>query len=152
MVFELNNQLLIVQQSVLELFQAFVQHHPRSPESGGILLGSSFESEEYIMRASMPTSWDRQHRCLFIRDKRSAQIFIDYEWRNSGGTINYMGEWHTHPEDFPEPSRQDLLMIQQQFKLNIHQRDSLFLFIQGRVGIYAGQQTASGFSTLIPKD
>ncbi|HCZ9268877.1 TPA: Mov34/MPN/PAD-1 family protein [Vibrio alginolyticus] len=25
----------------------------------------------------------------------------------SGGTVNYIGEWHTHPEDFPKPSQQD---------------------------------------------
>lgn len=148
MIFELANSLLIVQQGVWELFQAFVQHHPRAPESGGILLGCSLEGEDYVTRASIPTLWDRQQRCLFIRDMRSAQLFIDYEWRNSGGTINYMGEWHTHPEDHPVPSRQDLSMIQQQFKVTAHRREAIFLFIQGRVGIYAGQQTANGFQKL----
>ncbi|WP_394344136.1 Mov34/MPN/PAD-1 family protein [Sphingobacterium phlebotomi] len=29
-----------------------------------------------------------------------------------------MGEWHTHPEPFPIPSRTDLQMLKQQFKNN----------------------------------
>jgi len=30
------------------------------------------------------------------------------KWRASGGTLDYVGEWHTHPEQQPVPSRLDL--------------------------------------------
>ena len=28
-------------------------------------------------------------------------------WRASHGTVRYLGEWHTHPEDQPTPSSLD---------------------------------------------
>lgn len=30
-----------------------------------------------------------------------------YRWRASRGTVRYLGEWHTHPEDYPIPSGLD---------------------------------------------
>ncbi len=31
----------------------------------------------------------------------------DRMWRDSGGTVRYLGEWHTHPEAHPAPSGTD---------------------------------------------
>lgn len=84
-------------------------------ETGGILLGRqklktlSFE----ITFASMPTARDVGNRFSFIRNKDSANRIINAAWTQASGTVNYLGEWHTHNQKIPSPSLADYRLMQQ---------------------------------------
>lgn len=93
----------------LTIFDRYRQRRPREREAGGILLGRLIlTSDDVILdRATTPTSADRRGRHFFHRGRGSAQRKVDDAWRQSRGTENYLGEWHTHPEDDPVPSAVD---------------------------------------------
>lgn len=121
---------VIITESVLRALSKFKQTG-RKNEQGGILLGTVSDDIIEINRISIPTMFDKSSRHGFIRDKKSAQLFVDYEFENSNGKIIYLGEWHTHPENYPTPSYQDKNMITKQFKDNILNEPFLLLFIVG---------------------
>lgn len=76
------------------------------PEAGGILLGRLIKGSPDIIvdQALGPSPEDRRGRFFFFRARRPAQMLIDHAWQTSGQTLNYLGEWHTHPETDPAPS------------------------------------------------
>lgn len=121
---------VIFDEGVLNVFKTFRQTGKKS-EMGGILLGKIVGNEIYVLKASIPTPFDKPSRFSFNRHKKSAQLFIDYEFLNSNGTVIYIGEWHTHPESNPSPSGPDLRMIKNQFKENIINEDFLLMVIIG---------------------
>ncbi|WP_417237440.1 MULTISPECIES: Mov34/MPN/PAD-1 family protein [Flavobacteriaceae] len=121
---------VIFDEGVINVFKFFRQTGKKS-EMGGILLGKIVGNKIYVLKASIPTSFDKSSRFSFNRHKKSAQLFIDYEFLNSNGTIIYIGEWHTHPESNPTPSGPDLRMIKNQFKENIINEDFLLMVIIG---------------------
>lgn len=80
------------------------------PEAGGILLGRTILSSGDMIVDSIttPMDGDKQSRFSFFRSKKKHQKVIDQTWKDSKKTCNYLGEWHTHPEDFPSPSGTDI--------------------------------------------
>lgn len=74
-----------------------------------VLLGRLMSNSRDIIvdAATEPTTLDRAGRFFFQRSRRPTQKAIDEAWRNSDGTRNYLGEWHTHPEANPTPSEHD---------------------------------------------
>ncbi|MFI1773379.1 Mov34/MPN/PAD-1 family protein [Thalassobellus citreus] len=137
MIFNNKEYKIIIEGNVLELFETFKQTG-RKHERGGILLGEVSKAEIRIKKASIPTMFDSGSRFRFNRHKKSAQLFTDYEFYNSQGTIIYLGEWHTHPESIPSPSNIDIKMIATQFKKNKINESFLLMIIVGIKGIYLG--------------
>jgi len=138
MEYKSNRFSLIISNDVLLIFQNYIQNTKSKNESGGILLGQVKDNNVYLMRASIPNSFDKSSRYSFERNKVIAQIIVDYEFANSLGKTIYIGEWHSHPENYPTPSEQDERMIKNQLKLNKNIEPYLFLIIQGIKGIYVG--------------
>lgn len=132
-----------IEEDVHYLFDKFRQLGDR-PEKGGILLGKVKGETVIIQKASVPTLWDKSSRYQFIRHRNSAQLFTNYEFYNSNGTVIYLGEWHTHPEDYPSPSKVDTKMIHEQFHKNYINEPFLIMVIVGRKGnfyaVYDGHQ------------
>lgn len=92
----------------LEVFSAHVQSSVTAPEAGGLLLGTVHGQGMLISEATPPTRMDRQLRTLFERMPFGHRVIAKQRWKASGGTVRYLGEWHTHPEDHPHPSGTDL--------------------------------------------
>jgi len=132
----------------LAILQHFTQFDKKSHESGGIILGKLFDSKIKILKLSVPTSLDRSSRANFERSKLSAQIVLDYEFFNSHGQLTYLGEWHTHPEPYPKPSRTDLKMLDAQYLNNSIGVDFVILIIKGTKGIYLRIKDLTGFTEL----
>lgn len=99
--------LLSFSTEALTVFSMHIQDAPNTPESGGLLLGSLHGNNLIITEATTPTKWDRRFRFLFERLPFGHRSIANRRWRESGGTIRYLGEWHTHPEDIPTPSSLD---------------------------------------------
>ncbi|WP_046247213.1 Mov34/MPN/PAD-1 family protein, partial [Hymenobacter terrenus] len=94
-----------------DVLDRFTQGRKKAPEAGGVIMGKLFGGEIQLRWLSVPTPLDQATRDNFERHTHSAQLIIDYEFYNSGGEMIYLGEWHTHPEPHPSPSRTDREMI-----------------------------------------
>lgn len=92
---------------VLEMFARCRQAKSSDTESGGILLGTVHGSNLLITEATTPTTLDIRRRCFFERLPFEHLSIAKERWEASEGTIRYLGEWHTHPEDYPCPSGLD---------------------------------------------
>lgn len=100
--------LLLIEPHLLERLAAFRQMATSAPEAGGILMGYRRGHHTHVAEATVPTSRDVQRRFGFFRHATHHQRFALRRWKESGETLDYVGEWHTHPEDEPSPSGVDL--------------------------------------------
>jgi len=78
-------------------------------ETGGILLGyRTDENDLVITEATGPGPQARHGWRSFEPDTRYCQERLNATYRQTGGAIGYLGEWHTHPFGSTRPSRLDL--------------------------------------------
>jgi integrative and conjugative element protein (TIGR02256 family) len=97
-----------------------------------------------VETVTVPSVDDRRSRFTFFRARKPTQAAINAAWKASGGTQNYLGEWHTHPEDHPTPSwvdRRDWQRIAREARF---EQDALFFLIVGRVSIAAWEVPRGG--------
>lgn len=145
---KVNKYTIVIHREPLEILNSFTQNSIKAPESGGIIIGKIIQGQINIIKLSVPTILDKSSRTNFERNKVSAQIILDYEFYNSNGQLTYLGEWHTHPEPFPVPSRTDLQMLKQQFKSNKIMTEFILFLIKGTKGIYLRIMDEEGFQEI----
>ena len=100
-------------------------------EIGGILLGNLFSDYVVVVDMTFPSSKDQAGLHYFIRNKKSAQKQANRYWHTSGGTISYLGEWHTHFENTPSPSKADKTLMIDMLQTSQIETDFLILIIVG---------------------
>ncbi len=122
--------------SAINVIEKYKQITKKAKESGGILLGQIKGKEVYILEVSTPNKFDKASIYSFNCNKDAAQVIINYEFINSGKKTIYLGEWHTHPENYPKPSDIDKKMIIKQYFKNKLNEPFLILIIQGLKGLY----------------
>ena len=134
--------LLHFSDSVLEVFERHIQSD-LGFEAGGILLGTIHGSNILVTEATIPTTWDKRFRFFFERLAFGHRTVALLRWRGSSGTIRYVGEWHTHPEDHPNPSGMDR---DEWNKLSKQRKDKrpLLAVIVGRRALHVDLVTNSG--------
>jgi len=95
---------------VLKTMTSFRQDNISKTEAGGVLLGRFILNSNNLVvdKVTIPMAGDKRSRYAFIRSEKMHQKIITATWKKSNGTCNYLGEWHTHPESYPTPSRQDI--------------------------------------------
>lgn len=76
--------------------------HPK--ETGGILIGNYSEDQHTAIISKITISpRDSKHGLnWFERGTEGLQYILDNAWDKEG--MYYLGEWHYHPKDFPQPS------------------------------------------------
>jgi integrative and conjugative element protein (TIGR02256 family) len=106
-----------------------------SPEAGGVMLGRLIlgTSDVIVDAVTGPFTEDKYSRVTFFRSRRRAQQVVDETWHTSRGTKIYLGEWHTHPEDIPSPSSQDLRNWRKICEAAVYEQKLLLFLIAGRV-------------------
>ncbi|WP_253478546.1 Mov34/MPN/PAD-1 family protein [Pseudomonas kilonensis] len=127
----------------MSVFDAHVQRKFSAPESGGILLGAVHGPHTQVVHATSPFPNDRGTQYSFDRSSEGHTEMADQLWQESKGIIRYIGEWHTHPEDYPSPSGIDL----REWKISAAKRKDgrpLLGLIVGRKGIYIQSTLATG--------
>jgi integrative and conjugative element protein (TIGR02256 family) len=94
----------------MSFFESHRQLDAVATESGGILLGRQILGTDDVIidEAADPAPGDVRSRFRFVRRAKSAQAVVDAAWQASRGSRNYLGEWHSHPEDVPSPSPADI--------------------------------------------
>lgn len=130
--FNLNKEKsIIISPRVQEKFENYRKKLP-SKESGGIILGRVCPNNFiYVEEITEPSKRDRSGFYFFVRNKKTAQEIVNQKWEQSNGEIIYLGEWHTHNEDYPTPSHRDREMISNMLKDSIMEINFLLLFIIG---------------------
>jgi integrative and conjugative element protein (TIGR02256 family) len=135
--------LLHLSDATLQTFYLHIQSADTDCESGGLLLGSVHGAHMLIEQATVPTTWDRRFRYMFERMPFGHQAIALARWTASNGTVRYLGEWHTHPEDHPHPSGLDRSEWRRLAKLRRDMRPMLAVIV-GRKSLYVELVSGSG--------
>ena len=138
--------LIYIHPQVLEVFQRHVQAGPVDLEAGGLLLGYVRGSHLEIVEATLPTKFDRRFRTFFERMKNLHEHIAHSRWADSQGLVRYIGEWHTHPQDYPAPSGTDLIEWRKLSVKRIDKRPILGLIV-GRKTLYLQSMPSDGVGT-----
>jgi len=135
----------------LTSFSMFIQNDSKKNEAGGVLLGRMIINTKDVVidTVSSPQKTDKRKRNYFKRNN-GHQGIIDSEWKKSQGTCNYLGEWHTHPEEIPVPSLIDLKSWKKQLKNAKYEGEALFFIIVGikEIVVYEGESSTLKISQL----
>ncbi|MER2002588.1 MAG: Mov34/MPN/PAD-1 family protein [Carnobacterium inhibens] len=98
---------LCIQKSVLDKIKAEYKQ-ARYWEIGGILFGKISRNRKTIfIEKAEPIKGKKLFSLAYIRNGKRAQKVIDSLWKETQGELNYLGEWHTHPNILPIPSQRD---------------------------------------------
>lgn len=128
----------------IRTMRPYIQDESDMPEAGGVLLGRFIRQSKNIVidKVSVPMSGDKRTRMTFKRLSPMHQQFIDKEWKQSKGTCNYLGEWHTHPEEDPRPSGVDTQDWKRKLKTDTFSSRFLYFIIAGtqQVRIWEGDR------------
>lgn len=143
---KINNSIISFSDNCVEIIKLYKDKKPWEKESGGILLGQIVKNKIFIKRMSLPSKFDKATKTSFFRNKDVAQVIVDFEFINSNKKTIYLGEWHTHHENFPTPSKVDFKMIGEQFKKNVINTNELIMMIIGSKNIYIGLYNGSSIT------
>lgn len=102
--------LIVVGAAALQALRGYRQR-PRAAERGGVLAGYRSGRHWVITHVSPPSARSLGGLFWVRRDRRDAQRFINRVFAETNGAVNYLGEWHTHPEARPTPSACDRKML-----------------------------------------
>ena len=131
--------LLVITPSPLKRMLAYRQLSWFSTEAAGVLIGERRGSHVVVHQISEPGPGDIRRRCFVDRRGAHHQIAVDEAFIGSSGMLQYVGEWHTHPEDSPSPSSTDLGTWQRHL---IADDEQMILLIIGRKEIWAAKKDA----------
>jgi len=100
---------VLIEPTLMAVLSTFRQDKKVKPEAGGILLGYRRDPHLHVVDATFPGPGDRAMRTGFWRSGLAHQQMAYDRWQSSGRTLDYVGEWHTHPQLVPSPSTIDLI-------------------------------------------
>lgn len=90
--------------SVLSTIRRYSLPAERPTEAGGIFIGAYRSRHIEIVSCTVPMANDTRRRFSFDRADHRHQAAALSAWRESGHTLTFVGEWHSHPEAVPSPS------------------------------------------------
>lgn len=123
---------IIFSASALSKLQEIISRKMNICESGGLLLGFIRENHFDIRDVTIPYRNDISSRFSFVRrDKNHLNFFQTLQKRNKD--ITYIGEWHTHLEDYPRPS---IIDIREWEMIKKTRRYPIVFMILGKKAIY----------------
>jgi integrative and conjugative element protein (TIGR02256 family) len=99
---------LLFEQHVFAGIRTYRQLRDEQPEAGGVLLGLRRGLHLHVIGFTPPQPRDIRTRHSFRRSAYGHQNIAQKAWKESGGCVDHIGEWHTHPEAQPLPSGLDL--------------------------------------------
>lgn len=126
---------IIVTAPALRQINRHRQTSSRRHEAGGILLGLRRGRHIEVTFVTTPKRGDKSSRTAFERLSFFHQGFAIRAWRRFGRKLDYLGEWHTHPEHNPSPSPIDCA---EWAKLMLSSKRELVFLILGISGLWLG--------------
>lgn len=121
--------------AALQIFDAHRQKGWFKREAGGQLFAEIKDDVWHVVAATGPRAADRRGRFHFWPDRKGEQSEID-EYFTAG--LEYVGDWHTHPEPVPAPSRNDIVSIENVVRESTLHTPGLLLCIVGLAAFPSG--------------
>jgi integrative and conjugative element protein (TIGR02256 family) len=136
MIFKYGEKSVVISHEVTSLFEEYKYLEATQDESGGILLGNIYKDLIIIDQIATFSKEEELSRFSFNRNAKRAQKITETIWQESNGERVYLGEWHTHPEDIPTPSKGDKKLVKTMLKHAQVEMNSLFMILIGKVMPY----------------
>lgn len=140
--------LLSLAEPVIAVFQRHIQARPSDCEAGGLLLGTVHGSSLAVTEATVPTTWDTRLQSFFERMPFGHSSIAQARWKASSGMVRYLGEWHTHPQDYPYPSGLDRTEWNKLSRKRSDGRPMLAVIV-GRKGLYVELVPHAGIGSMM---
>ncbi|MFX1803066.1 Mov34/MPN/PAD-1 family protein [Paraburkholderia sp. A1RO-5] len=130
---------------VLETLNRHRQLDSLSREAGGQLFARFGADRMRILRATEPTLRSRRGRTYFWPSRREEQREIESLYAEG---LHYVGDWHSHPEPYPEPSPDDIDKIEGIYAKSKHDLNCILMLIVGTSedteGLWLGSVSKGG--------
>ncbi|MFV8042533.1 Mov34/MPN/PAD-1 family protein [Enterobacter cloacae complex sp.6701062] len=139
---------VVIMSDVVQRLYLYRQLHHASTEAGGILIGERRGKHIVITHISEPGAGDIRSRLRIERKSKHHQQKVDDLFQQSDGFLVYLGEWHTHPEDFPQPSSTDL----RSWRTGLKATEPMVLLIMGRKQAWCGKKHGNVIKKLEEKN
>lgn len=133
---------------VLDVFRQHIQQLATDAEAGGLLLGEVRGGNLNLVDATCPTADDLRTRYSFERLPHGHAVFAQKMWGESQGTVRYLGEWHSHPQDYPIPSGIDRSEWKRLASERKDKRPFLAVIV-GRASLYVELVPSKGFGRIL---
>ena len=118
------------ERDVLGHFQKHRQVGARAKETGGQLFGRIENGKVHICDATGPRIIDFHGRAFFNPSRWMERREIKSKFKQG---LHYLGDWHTHPQEIPEPSALDIESMKECFTESNHELSFFVLVIVGQV-------------------
>lgn len=123
-----NKHEIVFTGDVLSHFERHRQLNASDTEAGGQLFAEFQNGQSLIRKATGPRFFDLRGR-FFYRPKRMLENIEILKMRKDN--FHYIGDWHTHPEQIPRPSAQDIKTISSYYKQSEHHLLGFVMVIVG---------------------
>ncbi len=100
-----------------------------SSEAGGQMFARITPRKWRIEIATGPRSGDKRGRFHFWPDRKAEQDEINRFFQQG---LDFVGDWHTHPEDNPRPSQPDIKSVENVVRESTHELPGFLMCIVGR--------------------
>ncbi|ABO89173.1 TPA: Mov34/MPN/PAD-1 family protein [Aeromonas salmonicida] len=130
-----SNSMIVIMSNVVEILLSHRQLTSDSFEAAGVLIGERRGMHLVINDLSEPGAGDIRHRYNVDRRGQHHQAKVISTFSQSDGRKQYLGEWHTHPEDYPAPSSTD----KSSWARNLKYNKPMIVIIVGRNDIWVGK-------------
>lgn len=131
-----NDSLVVIMSQVVLRLLSHRQLQSCDKESAGVLIGERRGSHLVIHDLSEPGLGDIRSRYSVDRRGAHHQAMVYEAFERSAGTEQYIGEWHTHPEDFPNPSSTD----KRSWAKSLNADFPMVVLIVGRNSLWVGKK------------
>ncbi len=102
---DLKSYLYIADSVLTEIEKAVKDHYPK--EFGGVFIGNSTSSKSLLIEDILIPDAYENGRTVFVRHPGSLNDRLKLIYQESDGRIDYVGEWHSHPDAVAVPSSTD---------------------------------------------
>ncbi|MDW3025783.1 Mov34/MPN/PAD-1 family protein [Acinetobacter baumannii] len=140
----LDGSLVVISPDVVNTLLSYRQINTPTPESAGVLIGERRDAHIVLKDLSEPSRWDIRSRFMVDRVSLHHQKAVNDAFKKSEGEWQYLGEWHTHPEDVPKPSMTDYTSWHKNLKSEL----PLILIIVGRTHFWVGKKIKDNIEAL----
>lgn len=137
-------QIAVFSEAVMATLLQYRQLNDSALEAAGVLIGERRGDHLVICDLSIPGSGDYRSRCRVDRKGKHHQRKVIDCFNSSGGYLQYLGEWHTHPEDRPLPSSQD----QESWMKHLSATNPMIVAIVGRESLWVGKKIFNTISKM----
>lgn len=136
--------------AVLAHMYRYRQIQPTDREAGGGIFMAHADQGLIIAAATGPYPSDTRGRYHYKVDETLLNRDID---RLRRAEQFFVGMWHTHPEEYPRPSRRDVEAMRRLFCNNDHALAAMVLLIVGRAaaphGLWLSLHTATAHERVL---